>query len=59
MTVQAEPRDTGGKTLKKPAGKAPEKGRDALSKISEYSLRDFLDDEPDLYSVRDIKVRYQ
>ena len=54
MTV----RNTGGKNLKKTAGKTPGKGGDALAKISEYSLRDFLDDEPDLYTVSDIKVRY-
>jgi hypothetical protein len=30
-----------------------------LPAVSEYSLSGFFDDEPDLYSVADIKVRYR
>ena len=30
-----------------------------LTKLSEHSLKEFLDDEPDLYSDDDLKVRYQ
>ena len=45
---------TPGRSGKKPGGKKP-----ALAGISEYSLAGFLDDEPDLYSVADIKVRYK
>lgn len=35
--------------------------RETLAKIvtSQHSLRDFLANEPDLYSMRDIKVRYR
>jgi hypothetical protein len=29
-----------------------------LSRVSEYSLLDFLGNEPDLYSLSDLKVRY-
>ncbi|WP_258084791.1 hypothetical protein [Thermococcus thermotolerans] len=31
----------------------------ALMKLSEESLKEFLEDEPDLYSERDLKVRYR
>ncbi len=31
---------------------------DALMRLSEESLGEFLDNEPDLYSVEDLKVRY-
>ncbi|QDA30944.1 hypothetical protein FH039_04080 [Thermococcus indicus] len=31
----------------------------ALMKLSEESLKGFLEDEPDLYSERDLKVRYR
>jgi len=31
----------------------------AIMKLSEESLRDFLEDEPDLYSEEDLKVRYR
>ncbi|WP_010477059.1 hypothetical protein [Thermococcus zilligii] len=31
----------------------------ALMKISEESLREFLADEPDIYSEEDLKVRYR
>jgi hypothetical protein len=30
-----------------------------LSLVSEYSLLEFLENEPDLYSVSDLKVRYK
>jgi len=30
----------------------------ALMAISERSLRDFLSEEPDLYSIKDMKARY-
>jgi hypothetical protein len=29
-----------------------------ISRVSEYSLREFLEKEPDLYSLSDLKVRY-
>ncbi|MHA1552684.1 MAG: hypothetical protein ACTSQC_12150 [Candidatus Heimdallarchaeaceae archaeon] len=31
----------------------------AMLKLSELSLQEFLDNEPNLYSLEDIKVRYQ
>ncbi|WP_456369393.1 hypothetical protein [Geoglobus sp.] len=31
----------------------------AMMKLSEVSLKDFLDDEPDIYSIKDVKVRYR
>lgn len=29
-----------------------------MTKLSEVSLKDFLEDEPDIYSIEDVKVRY-
>ena len=31
----------------------------ALMRLSEESLKEFLEDEPDLYSEKDLKVRYR
>ena len=31
----------------------------ALTKISEHSLKEFLENEPDLYTDEDLKLRYQ
>ncbi len=30
-----------------------------MMKLSEISLKDFLESEPDLYSIKDLKVRYR
>ena len=30
-----------------------------LSRVSEYSLLEFLENEPDLYSLSDLNVRYK
>jgi hypothetical protein len=30
----------------------------SVMKLAEGSLKEFLDDEPDLYSLKDLKVRY-
>ncbi len=30
-----------------------------MMKLSEISLKDFLENEPDLYSIKDLKVRYR
>ena len=30
-----------------------------MMKLSEISLKDFLESEPDLYSIKDVKVRYR
>ena len=62
MVVQAGSRNAGEGSLRKTSGRQPEgkgKSRDALHQITEYSLREFLESEPDLYTVADIKVRYQ
>ena len=62
MTPQAAKRISGGHPAKKPAGKAKRtdgKKKAGLYKVSEYSLSTFLDDEPDLYSVADLKIRYR
>ena len=40
--------------------KTPEgKAKNFLSIISEHSLSGFLEDEPDIYTVSDLKVRYR
>jgi hypothetical protein len=36
-----------------------DKIKNVLYALSEHSLSNFLDDEPDLYSVSDLKVRYR
>jgi len=62
MTSQAAKRISGGHPAKKPAGKPKRmegKKKAGLYKVSEYSLSGFLDDEPDLYSVADLKIRYR
>jgi len=62
MTAEAASRlpkdDHGKKSSGKPA-KAKEKRKDTLYAVSEHSLLGFFDDEPDLYSVADLKVRYR
>jgi len=35
-----------------------EKEATAMMKLSEVSLKDFLEDESDIYSIKDVKVRY-
>jgi len=62
ITPQAAIGIPGDNPVKKPAGKPKRTSgqrKNALYKISEYSLAGFLDDEPDLYSVADLKVRYR
>ena len=61
MTAQAAPRLPKDHPVKK-QGQSRAKdgaGKESLYRVSEYSLSGFLDDEPDLYSVADIKVRYR
>ena len=36
-----------------------EKEITAMMRLSEVSLKDFLEDEPDIYSIEDVKVRYR
>ncbi|MBC7334538.1 MAG: hypothetical protein H5T85_08870 [Actinobacteria bacterium] len=36
-----------------------EKEIKGMMKLSEVSLKDFLENEPDIYSIEDVKVRYE
>lgn len=36
-----------------------EKEITAMTKLSEISLRELLENEPDIYSIKDLKVRYR
>ena len=36
-----------------------EKEITAMMKLSEVSLKNFLEDEPDIYSIEDVKIRYK
>ena len=62
MTAQAASRVTKShpakKTVKSSAGKE-DTAKDALYAVEEHSLSGFLENEPDLYTVADIKVRYR
>ena len=62
MTAEAAPRlpkdHHGKKSSGKPSDK-PQKKKEALYAVSEHSLSGFLDDEPDLYSAADLRVRYR
>jgi hypothetical protein len=62
MTAQAVPRapaDHPGKKNTVRQKKTAKQGKNALAALSEYSLYEFLENEPDLYSVSDLKVRYK
>jgi hypothetical protein len=62
MTARAAPGMPKDPHTKKPPAKQAKKsseGKDALYNGSEYSLSEFLNNEPDLYSVADLKVRYK
>jgi hypothetical protein len=62
MTAQAAPREPSNPPVKKnPARqkKTVRKDKNSLAAVSEYSLSEFLENEPDLYSVADLKVRYK
>jgi len=58
MTAQAAP-SAKDHSIKKAAGKKGSRGTTALNALVEYSLTGFLEVEPDLYAVSDIKVRYR
>ena len=62
MTAQAAPRVRKDHRTKKSS--AQQKTHDGEAKnvlyaVSEHSLCGFLEDEPDIYSVSDLKVRYR
>ena len=61
MTSQAASRLPKDHPVKKPGRSKAKNGaeKDSLYAVSEHSLSGFLDNEPDLYSVSDIKVRYR
>ncbi|MDO9323442.1 MAG: hypothetical protein Q7T80_00610 [Methanoregula sp.] len=62
MTVQAAKAASVDHPAKKNTArqkKTDKEGRNALEALSEYSLSEFLENEPDLYSVSDLKVRYK
>jgi len=59
MTSQAAPRVHKGSGGKQAPDKKGSRGKAALDAIAEYSLSGFLENEPDIYSVSDIKVRYR
>ena len=62
MTVQAESRMPKDHSGKKSSAKSKIKdggGKDTLYAVSEHSLSGFLDNEPDIYTVADLKVRYR
>jgi hypothetical protein len=62
ISAQAEPRVRKDQHTKKssPEEKIKEGGtNNSLYAVSEHSLSQFLDDEPDIYTVSDLKVRYR
>jgi hypothetical protein len=62
MTPQAIPRVRKDHHTKKSSAKQETnegEAKNALYAVSEHSLAKFLEDEPDLYSVSDLKVRYR
>jgi hypothetical protein len=62
MTPQAIPRVRKDHHTKKSSARQETnegEAKNALYAVSEYSLSKFLEDEPDLYSVSDLKVRYR
>ena len=60
MTAQAASRLPKDHPVKKQGkSKAKEGGGDSLYAVSEHSLAGYLDNEQDLYSEADIKVRYR
>jgi len=62
MTTQAASRTPADPPVKKNAArhkKTDTQPKNALAALSEYSLSAFLENEPDLYSVSDLKVRYK
>ena len=61
MTAQAASRSPKDHPAKK-AGRSKTEGedrKDGLYAVAEHSLSGFLDSEPDIYTVADIKVRYR
>jgi hypothetical protein len=62
MTAQAVPRARKDHHTKKSSAKQKTnegETKNVLYAVSEHSLSQFLEDEPDIYSVSDLKVRYR
>jgi hypothetical protein len=61
MTAQAASRGAKNHPAKKTAKSVgnEDTAKDALYAVEEHSLSGFLENEPDLYTVADIKVRYR
>jgi hypothetical protein len=62
MAAQAAPRVRKDHPAKKSSAQQNTKegeGKNILYAVSEHSLCEFLEDEPDIYSVSDLKVRYR
>ena len=62
MTVEAAPRVRKDHPEKKTVARHKThegETKNALYAVSEHSLSRFLEDEPDIYSVSDLKVRYR
>jgi len=62
MTAQAAPHVRKDHPARKSSAQSKtrnSKGKNSLYAVSEYSLSGFLEDEPDIYSVSDLKVRYR
>ena len=62
MTVKAASRTPKDHPGKKSSIKSKTKDggrKNTLYAVSEYSLSKFLDNEPDIYTVADLKVRYR
>jgi hypothetical protein len=62
MTAQAAPRVRKDNPAKKSSAQQKTtggEGKNILYAVSEHSLCGFLEDEPDIYPVSDLKVRYR
>ena len=62
MAAQAAPRASANPPVKKNTArqkKTVRKDKSSLAAVAEYSLSEFLENEPELYSVADLKVRYK
>jgi len=58
MKTQAAPRAPAGSAVKKDTARQKSRNH-TFEALSEYSLSEFLENEPDIYSVSDLKVRYK
>ncbi len=59
MTAQAASRSPKDHPAKKGGRSQTKDRKDGLYAVAEHSLSGFLDSEPDIYTVADVKVRYR